>query len=757
VLIRLAGLLCLCGMIDGPRAVTRTACYATFAAHDWAAVLEACGPDTADGARPRGRMRHAWALFFRGRYDEALEEATALFDSSERAEARYLGGSVLANQADPDRIEEGRRLLWGALGLFAAAGDVQLAADTASTLVPLALDQRQFDDALAFARMAISFANVTSDPGRRGIALMMLAAAYDVIGRAEDARAAFLAAAEIPETQPADLAWVYFKHAIFRLEQRTYADAEAALDVLDAAARNAVRAVRTGQAERVAGLEVAISFNRAAALSTLGRDDEALTLLAALPRAERDHPRFQLITGVAAARRGDTDVALAQFDRLLAEGVSGDYAVSVGVELAHVYRAKGRSIDAERALGRAIEHVESLRVQGSLELRPWILAHRASPYEALIELLVEQGRAADAFVVIESRHARAWLDATTAATEPAVPADPAPGRPRSPAATAPLDRAALLERLGDREALVFLDLESTAWRAHVAGGVVRVERVPAAAFAAIAAFRSAPEGRDAAAAAAAILLPPELTAGDRPLTIVASGRFADLPFPALRRGSRLLINDRAIARLPGLAAMRCRRHAAGGPPVFIGDPDGDLPGAAAEVRAWAAEHHVPARLGAAATRAAVLASRDAAWLHLAVHGEVGPEGGVLSLRDGPFAVASVLREHLAPAVVVLAGCETAVGADVESWTGLASAFLAAGSRFVIATTRPVVDDAAAAVMQAFYAQPAALDPIARLAAAQRVVADAQRVVAARVPATVWASFAAWGVTGCDVDAALPGG
>jgi hypothetical protein len=142
--------------------------------------------------------------------------------------------------------------------------------------------------------------------------------------------------------------------------------------------------------------------------------------------------------------------------------------------------------------------------------------------------------------------------------------------------------------------------------------------------------------------------------------------------------------------------MRCRLHADGGRPVFIGDADGDLPHAAAEVRALAAAHHVPARLGAAATRAAVLASRDTAWLHLAVHGEVGPEGGALSLRDGPLAAASVLREHLAPGVVVLAGCSTATGADVESWTGLPSAFLAAGSRFVIATTRSVGDDAAAA-------------------------------------------------------------
>jgi hypothetical protein len=114
MLTRVAGLLCLCGAVDGPRAVTRTACDAAFARHDWPAALEACGPATADGARPRGRVRHAWAQFYRGRRNEALVEAAALFDSSVRAEARFLGGSILTKQAD--RIEEGRRLLGDALG-----------------------------------------------------------------------------------------------------------------------------------------------------------------------------------------------------------------------------------------------------------------------------------------------------------------------------------------------------------------------------------------------------------------------------------------------------------------------------------------------------------------------------------------------------------------------------------------------------------------------------------------------------------------
>src|SRR5512140_2736138 len=136
-------------MVDGPRAETRTTCDAAFAAHNWPAVLESCGPDTADGTLPHGRMWHAWAQFYRGRHDEALVEAAALFDSSDRAESRYLGGLLLAKQADPDRIEAGRRLMCDALGLFAVADDVLHVADTFSALVPVALHQRRFDDALA--------------------------------------------------------------------------------------------------------------------------------------------------------------------------------------------------------------------------------------------------------------------------------------------------------------------------------------------------------------------------------------------------------------------------------------------------------------------------------------------------------------------------------------------------------------------------------------------------------------------------------
>ncbi|MEZ4363549.1 MAG: CHAT domain-containing protein [Kofleriaceae bacterium] len=752
-----AGLVGLCGLGDGPRSKVRSACEAAFEARQWERTLEACGPDAEGGATPLGRVRHAWAQLYVGSNDAALAEATALFETSEGAEARYLGGLILKDHDAPERVALGRDLLEEAMRRFIATGRRDRASDAACSLVTLALSESRFDDALELANRAVSLASATSDVGRRGIALIVLAATNNVIGLAEQAREAFRRAEAELVSRPAELAWAYFKHVVFLLEFHSVDSALEALQFLDAAQRNFELAIRAGMVAKVAGLQDAIHFNRAAALSALGRDAEALELLAALPEGQRDHAAYHRITAVAAARRGDIDAALAFLDQRLENGEDGDYAVSASVELARVFGQVGRVHDAERALHRAIEQVEHLRQQSSLELRPWILARRAAPYASLIELLLAQARAADALAVMESLQARAWLDATTPGADAAsdeVAREPAHSKgdevsasgdaqtAGTIAATPPLDGAALVARIGDREALVLLDLQSSAWRAHILGGAVRVAPVPASAFATLASFHASPELPEVAAAAAAILVPTELSRSARPLTIVASGRFAELPFPALRRGDHLLIEERAIARLPGLVAARCAPRVATGPPVFLGDSEGDLPQAAAEVRALAGAHHVPAHVGAAATREAVRTGRGASWLHLAVHGEVGPQGGELSLRGEPLTASLVRRERLAPDVVVLAGCSTAASDDPEGWGAFPSAFLSAGSRYVIATTRSVADDAASAVMHAFYAQPERLDPIERLAAAQRALV-------AKTPAAAWASFAAWGTASCS--------
>ena len=241
-----------------------------------------------------------------------------------------------------------------------------------------------------------------------------------------------------------------------------------------------------------------------------------------------------------------------------------------------------------------------------------------------------------------------------------------------------------------------------------------------------------------ATAAAAALVPADIAARPGALYIVANDALADLPFAALRVDGRFVIEARPIVRLPGLAALGCRDGAWTDARVFVGDARGDLPHAAAEVRRLAG---AAARVGPAADLAAVRVAAGATLLHAAVHGRVNGRAGALELADGTLTPAAVLDQRLAPRTVVLSGCNTATGGDAEAWGSFPSAFLAAGSRHVVATLRSVPDAAAAEVVRAYYAQPEDLGPAVRLAAAQRQVA-------ATVPVDDWAAFTVWGDAAC---------
>jgi len=176
--------------------------------------------------------------------------------------------------------------------------------------------------------------------------------------------------------------------------------------------------------------------------------------------------------------------------------------------------------------------------------------------------------------------------------------------------------------------------------------------------------------------------------------------------------------------------------------VVLGDSRGDLPEAAREAQQVAAASGAIAQLGPAASRAALAPAQRARLLHIAAHGVTTPAGRAIALADGDLTAADVLESDLAPEVVVLAGCTTAASDDAESWNGFPSAFLAAGSRHVIATLRSVDDAAAARIAAAYHGQPAAMPPIERLAAAQRSLVNELR-------ADAWASFAAWGNDTCE--------
>lgn len=668
-------------------------------------------------------MLHAWAQYYLGHRDVALDEAKALLDTDERADAHYLAARVLIEKSDPSQVTRGRVLMARAFVLYTATLNHAGMRTASNDLAGAATEAHAFDESVAWAHICVVVAG--ANQYWRGIALRALASAHDIVGRANEARAAFAESDELLKAWPRARAWTRFKRGVFLLELHRIDEVQTALGFLEPAMSEASRTDVPDD-----GLARAVVFNLAAAYSALGHHQQAL---ASLPRDLDDHPMIHLISAAAAAQDGKLDDALAHVARARASKLADNtgYAIDIGITLAQLLRRQGRVVEAEGALREAIEEVEKLRQQGAIEIRSWILDHHAIPYHELVDLLLEGGRQADALVVMEMLNARAWRDAVGESSVSS-------------------DAASLLAQVGDREALVFLVRGSRGWRAHVAAGKVHVEALSAEALEAATAFRRAPDDVAIATRAAELLLPRTLIESKQPLHLVVSADFADVPFAALRRGSRLLIEDRDLVRLPGLAARRCVSNA-DGPPVFIGDAraDGDkpLPAAADEVRALADKHGVTPYLDEDATRAAVLGAGGASLLYMAVHGRVKPDGGTLSLHDGPISVADVRAAHLAPAVVFLAGCETAIGSDSEGWDAFPSAFLANGSRHVIAATRPVDDDATAAFSVAFQRQPETLDPAARLAAAQRAVAG-------QVRAAVWASFVVWGAADCAAPAVV---
>jgi CHAT domain-containing protein len=149
-------------------------------------------------------------------------------------------------------------------------------------------------------------------------------------------------------------------------------------------------------------------------------------------------------------------------------------------------------------------------------------------------------------------------------------------------------------------------------------------------------------------------------------------------------------------------------------------------------------------LGFQASRQEMLSPELARYrvVHLATHGVLDarqPElsGLVLSLvdehgrpQDGFLSLADVYRLDLGADLVVLSGCETALGREVrgEGLMGLVQGFFHAGAARVAASLWPVEDRATAELMERFYRSLLAggLGPAAALRSAQLAVAGKRR-------------------------------
>lgn len=703
-------------------------CRADMDAHRWVAAESSC---------PEGTDQYTVVEFCLGggTPEGAMATAERLRSSRLGPAAAFCAGYNLASTDKKPWQAPARDLLLRASRDSFYAGNVLQIANAERHLTRSLRIGRNFDAALEHGNLALFFAKVSRDPKAISYALVTLGELFSDLGFLEEARDRFTFAEDTEGITPDVLAYAYMKHGTFLADLDDPVQIKSGVDFLER--------VRTLWGDAIPAVyDVSIELNLAFALARLDRPHDAERALTIEPE-NGDARRVALVRGYIAARRDDIVGAEKLFTEAALENDELDYRWQVANELGRAYERAHQAARAEARYQDAIHAIEKLRAETETpELRPWVLRRRIEPYRALVELYAEQGRGLDALSVAESLHARAWQDVvigtppTTLAAEAGrrfAGFDPGP-------AAEPLTQDELLAKLAGREAVVLLDAGDATWRLHAAGGAVDVARLSPANLDAIARFRLDPDDLAAGRAAAAALLPPDLAARTGPIYIVANNGLATLPFPALRVGDRRLVDVRTPIRLPGLALLGCADGAWPDPPVYLGDslPGVDaLPAAAAEVRRLGG---AAALVGDAAKRAALRRAAHANLLHVAVHTELRNGAGALRLSDGVFTAAMVLDEKIGPRTAVLAGCATAASADAESFGGFPSAFLAAGSRHVIATLVPVEDTQAATFMRAYSDQPASLSPAERLARAQRALASR--------PAAEWASWSAWGDDAC---------
>lgn len=491
---------------------------------------------------------------------------------------------------------------------------------------------------------------------------------------------------------------------------------------------------------------------------------------------------FALAELARAEQRDEEARALYATARELAERLSvRELAWQIHRALGLIEVRAGRAAEAEAELRRAIEIVRSLtgRSAGTSDTGP----HRYQPFDDLIALLLEGGRAEEAFSLSELARTLAETETLEDRRVPVTPAEAAAFvrlRQARTATAAELDRAELARtlprlaarfepamvsrisprvpedarilsyRLTERELIVFLigpqglsvsrvPIEATALRREVAELMAGLRD------------RSEVKG-SLAALSAALLAPvaPQLLGVSR-LVFVPHGPLRYVPFAALpdprpdAKAQPLVEAFLVVSALDANhAATWLSRGSAWAGPAAITAVGAGLAGAKerlgplvfAEKEVELIREEFPwaqvlrdERAHRAGLRSAL--GQGGAVVHFAGHGRLDdrdPLAGQLVTADGPLFVHEVLGLSVRSPLVVLSACETGLAArsdlvanlgGAEDWLSAAQAFQLAGAELVLASTFRVNDLAAALVMKRFYRELRARDPARALQEAQR--------------------------------------
>lgn len=236
--------------------------------------------------------------------------------------------------------------------------------------------------------------------------------------------------------------------------------------------------------------------------------------------------------------------------------------------------------------------------------------------------------------------------------------------------------------------------------------------------------------------------------GRQRVLVMPHGALHGLPFAALEAGGRPLLDDHEFCVAPSLAvaARGVQRPPAADRRSLLVADTGRLAHTGAEVEG------VRAVLSGATVLAGVEATVSgflqhvarSTRIHIACHAHFrqdNPLFSALQLADAPLTAVDIEPLNLPSSLVVLSGCETAVGevGQCEEGLGLVRAFLIAGAARVVGSLWPVDDAATADLMVGFHRALAAGSPAAQ---ALRQAQQAQRLQ--RPHPYFWAGFAVHG-------------
>jgi hypothetical protein len=311
--------------------------------------------------------------------------------------------------------------------------------------------------------------------------------------------------------------------------------------------------------------------------------------------------------------------------------------------------------------------------------------------------------------------------------------------------TAPVPVPALSAALGDSALVEFIHLDGQLCAVTLTGGRVRlrrlqpladirdlIERVP---FALHRLARHQVDAADESAARAmlrhasvhidkALFGPLARELGDRDLVVIPTGPLQSLPWSVLPfcEGRPVTVSPSAALWFAGQGARRAAGH------IVVAAGPG-LPGAHAEAEAVAAIHQTAPLANTRASVQAVTAALDGADIaHLAAHGHLhlhNPLFSSLRFADGPLTVYDLERLRRPPQLVVLAACDIGrpVVAAGDELLGLSAAFIAQGTRQIIASVTAIPDAQATHLMIAFHrALTAGIPAAAALAQTQQKLA-----------------------------------